>query len=177
MLNYVVSSCRSCGSCFINHSVDHKPQEQKRTGMFLPKYQNISEDTLWQAKNMARKKRTFGQEEQASKSSEWGVQMDNQLGKVQSRSVIIGDELWKQFHQKDQSFVVLATLDVSSHIGIYLFVYTGNFEVPISNLEYRLFCLFSRIVSFGQDDFTCISNPGWPTSRDCFVVVIFISQY
>lgn len=68
--------------------------------------------------------------------------------------------------------MVLATLDVSLHIGIYLFVYTGNFEVPISNLEYRLFCLFFRIVSFGYDDFTCISNPGWPTSRDCFVVVI-----
>lgn len=36
--------------------------------------------------------------------------------------------------------MVLATLDVSLHIGMYLFVYTGNFEVPISSLEYRLFC-------------------------------------
>lgn len=35
--------------------------------------------------------------------------------------------------------MVLATLHVSLHIGIYLFVYTRNFEEPISNLEYRHF--------------------------------------
>lgn len=90
---------------------------------------------------------------------------------LQSQLCYYWGELWKQFLPKGP-IKVLATVDISLHIGIYLSVYTRNFNVPFSNLECRvLFFLIFQIVSFGYDDFTCISNPGGPASRDFYCVI------
>lgn len=53
-------------------------------------------------------------------------------------------ELWKQFLPKGP-IKVLATVDISLHIGIYLSVYTRNFNVPFSNLECSFFFNFPEL--------------------------------
>lgn len=74
--------------------------------------------------------------------------------------------------------MVLATLDVSLHIGIYLLVYIRHFNIPFSNMEYRIFVLFSGIVPFGYDDFYMYIQSRVTNIKGLiFIVVIFISQY
>lgn len=87
-LAYVVSSYITMyhvvAALLTNYSVDPKLQEHRRTGMFLPKYQNISEDSLWQAKNVARKRKDIWAE-RVGQQGQWGIQMDSQVQRVQSQ--------------------------------------------------------------------------------------------
>lgn len=127
--------CIAHGSCFITVWTQNYRtiQEQECFSQSSNKFQKI----LCHTKNMGKEEKGhFGRKSGLARTA---VCVNGYSAKkCYSQLCCYWGELWKQFLPKGP-IKVLATVDISLHIGIYLSVYTRNFNVPFSNLECRFF--------------------------------------